>query len=147
MLLTEKEYAELLEDFNSILEKIDKKNQKDIVELIKAIELKYWKYVKEASFFRYLIKFGDLNKVLWILESIIESKKELKKMQPDDKFYSNLQKDIKDWQRELFGYWKNYDPNGNVTNFFREMRKPKWTILRSGMNLYGNFIDKIFAFM
>lgn len=146
MILTEKDYAQLVKDLDSIIEKVDDPYKKDAVEQVKALELKYWRYVKEATFFQYLIKFGDLNKVLWLLDAIIETKKKLKKMQPTDKFYKNLQKDIKDWQQELFQYWKGYDPDSNTVDFANEMRKSKWIILKCGMNLYDSFIDKIFAF-
>lgn len=147
MVLTEKEYSELVKDFDSIIQKVDDQHREEVIEQVKKLELKYWGRVKEATFFRYLIRFGELNKVLWLLNTIIDSKKELKRMSPDDPFYKNLQQDIKDWQGELFNYWRNYDPNWDRLEFVREMRKLKWGILRTGMNVYGNFIDKIFAAM
>lgn len=147
MVLTENEYSELVKDFDSIIQKVDDQHREEVIEHIKRLELKYWGHVKEATFFRYLIRFGELNKVLWLLNTIIYSKKELKEMSPDDPFYESLQHDIKGFQRELFNYWRNYDPNWDRSEFIREMRKLKWGILRTGMNLCNNFIDKIFAAM
>ena len=145
MVLTEKEYGELVKDFDSVIQKVDEQSREEVVKQIKKLELKYWGCVKEATFFRYLIRFGELNKVLWLLDVLVGSKKELKRIQSADSFYANLQQDIKDWQRELFNYWQNYDPNPNHCEFIREMRKLKWGILRIGMNLYSGFLDKIFA--
>lgn len=147
MVLTEKEYSELVKDFDSIIQKVDDQHREEVIEQVKKLELKYWGRVKEATFFRYLIRFGELNKVLWLLNTIIYNKKELKGMSPDDPFYESLQHDIKGFQRELFNYWRNYDPNWDRLEFVREMRKLKWGFLRVGMNIYGNFIDKIFAAM
>lgn len=138
---------ELVKDFNCVLEKVDKQQKNNAIELVRKIKLKYWRCVKEASFFRFLIKFGDLDKVLWLFDSIIESKKKLKKMQPDHEFYGNLQQNVKDLQHEFFEYWKDYDPNCNIVNFVNEMKKPKWIILRTGRNLYGDVVDKIFTIM
>ena len=146
MILNEREYTELVKDFDLIAKNVDEPYKKDAVEQVKALELKYWKFVKEVTFFQYLVKSKDLDKVLWLLNAIFETKKELKQMQPTDKFYKNLQKDIKDWQQELFEYWKDYDPNGNAVDFTSEMKKSKWIILRCGMNLHDSFIEKIFAF-
>ncbi len=143
MLLTEKEYTKLMKDFNFMLEKVEGQQKDDVIELVRKIELKYWRYVKEVSFFQYLVKLRDLDKVLWLFDIIIKSKEELKKMRPDDRFYSDLQKDVKDWQKELFHYWRNYDPNGSSIDLIYEMKKLRWIILRSGRNLYGNFVDKI----
>ena len=145
MILTEKEYDELVKDFDSIIQEVDEQHREEMIEQIKELKLKYWGRVKEATFFRYLIRFGELNKVLWLLNVLVDSKKELKRMQPADPFYENLQQDIRDWQKELFDYWRNYDPNPDRSEFIREMRKLKWGILRIGMNLYSGFLDKIFA--
>lgn len=147
MILTEKDYGELVKDFDSVIQKVGEPYRKEVIEHIKRLELKYWGHVKEATFFRYLIRFGELNKVLWLLNVIIDSKKELKQMQPDNPFYENLQQDIKDFQKELFNYWRNYDPNPDHSEFVREMRKLKWGVLRVWMNLYSVFIDRIFALL
>lgn len=146
MILNEREYTELVKDFDLIAKNVDEPYKKDAVEQVKALELKYWKFVKEITFFQYLVKSKDLDKVLWLLNAIFETKKELKQMQPTDKFYKNLQKDIKDWQQELFEYWKDYDPNRKISDFTSEMKKSKWIILRCGMNFHDHFIEKIFAF-
>ena len=146
MILNEREYTELVKDFDLIAKNVDEPYKKDAVEQVKALELKYWKFVKEVTFFQYLVKSKDLDKVLWLLNAIFETKKELKQMQSTDKLYKNLQKDIKDWQQELFEYWNDYDPNRKISDFTSEMKKLKWIILRCGMNLHDNFIEKIFAF-
>lgn len=130
MILTDNEYKELIRDFNFLLEKVDGKYKSAAVEQVKQLEIKYWGYVKKVSFSQYLRKTGDLNKVLWLLDAIIDSKRNLKKMQPNSKSYSDLLKEIRYWQRELYLYWKDYGYGGSISDFSRELRKIKWLFLR-----------------
>ena len=95
MILTDNEYKELIRDFNFLLEKVDGKYKSAAVKQVKQLEIKYWGYVKKVSFSQYLRKVGDLNKVLWLLDAIIDSKRNLKKMQPNSKSYSDLLKEIR----------------------------------------------------
>lgn len=130
MILTDNEYKELIRDFNFLLEKVDGKYKSAAVEQVKQLEIKYWGYVKKVSFSQYLRKAGDLNKVLWLLDVIIDSKRNLKKMQPNSKSYSDLLKEIRYWQRELYLYWKDYGYGGSILDFSRELRKIKWLFLK-----------------
>lgn len=130
MILTEKEYTELTKDFNSLIENLDEKHKREATEQVRKLELKYWEYVEKPSFSQHLRKAGDLDKVLWLLEAIQDSKKELKKMQQGSNFYDDLLKDVRYWQQELFGYWKSYVHDGSVSDFSKELKKPKWIFLK-----------------
>ena len=141
MILTDNEYRELARDFNSLIEKVDGKYKSAAVEQVKQLEVKYWKYVKRVSFSQYLRKAGDLDKVLWLLDAITDSKRELKKMQPNSKLYSDLLKEVQYWQRELYLYWKDYGYGGSISDFSKELRKIKWLFLK-GENYLLNAIKK-----